>query len=167
MESVRIVRTAGSLGPLPENPFPVADFLARPLVARVATGIRHVRPVWFLWEEETFWVFSGPWSTLPRRLADEPRFELVVDTCEFDSGITQQVIARGLGTTAPFDRARGRRKLVRYLGGDESRWDKRFTLDGAAEAGAVWVKLVPDTLLVNDLSFAPSSHGSAPDGAHG
>jgi hypothetical protein len=34
-----------------EPPFDVAAFLAKPLVARVATAGPTARPVWFLWEE--------------------------------------------------------------------------------------------------------------------
>jgi methylenetetrahydrofolate reductase (NADPH) len=39
----------------------------------------------------------------------------------------RQVIARGRAELLPFDVPRGRRKLARYLGGDEGRWDDRFT----------------------------------------
>jgi hypothetical protein len=155
--SVKAVRGKGGLGSLDGAPFDVAEFLARPLVARLATAGPVVRPVWFLWEDEAFWVFTGSWSLLPRRLAKNPEFELVVDTCDLRTGVTRQVIAGGRGDTVPFDSARARRKLVRYLGADESRWDPRFALP--AGPGAVWARLVPDVLRAVDHSFR------LPDGA--
>ena len=50
----------------------VDDFLAQPLVARVATNGPDVRPVWFLWEDGAFWWLTGPWSRLAEHLRDDP-----------------------------------------------------------------------------------------------
>ncbi|MEU4212424.1 pyridoxamine 5'-phosphate oxidase family protein [Streptomyces sp. NPDC026206] len=142
-------------------PFDVEKFLRQPLVARVATGKRIVRPVWFLWEDEAFWIFSGKWSRLTDRLRSDSAFELVVDTCDIRTGRTLQVIARGHGSVVEFDFDRARRKLVRYLGPDESLWDDRFRppKEGAAK-DIWWAKLVPDTLWISDQSFKPSIGGS-------
>ncbi|MFD5536639.1 pyridoxamine 5'-phosphate oxidase family protein [Streptomyces sp. NPDC127079] len=154
----KATRGGGSFGPLTGAPFDVSAFLAQPLVARLATTGPVVRPVWYLWEDESFWVFTGPWSRLPDRLARNPVFELVVDVCDPGTGVTRQVVASGQGRTVPFDTARARRKLVRYLGPNESRWDARFALgESATESGALWAQLVPDVLRVADLSFTPSA----------
>ena len=51
---------------------------------------------------------------------------------------------------------RGRRKLTRYLGADESKWDDRFRRylhDDPAATGAVWLRLVPAILTAKDLSY--------------
>jgi hypothetical protein len=69
----------------------------------------------------------------------------------------RQVIARGRAEILPFDVARGRRKLSRYLGEDETRWDRRFRhylLDDPAEKGTVWLRLRPDSLVASDLSYS-------------
>jgi hypothetical protein len=158
MKSTQIRRrTSGAFGPLDDAPFDVAAFLARPLVARVSTGHNVVRPVWFLWEDETFWVLIGDWSGLGRRLLRDPVFEVVVDTCELSTGTVRQVVGRGRGEVVPFDTGRGRRKLVRYLGPEQDRWDPRFSLHGDPnDRGVRWARLVPDTLRILDLSFESS-----------
>jgi Pyridoxamine 5'-phosphate oxidase len=107
-------------------PFDVDTFLAQPLTARVATSGPTVRPTWYLWEDGTFWILTGPWATLPARVQADPAIAIVVDVCDLATGLVQQVIARGRAEILPFDVARGRRKLSRYLGQDETRWDDRF-----------------------------------------
>ncbi len=136
-----------------EDGFDLEASLARPLVARVATSGPRVRPVWFLWEEERFWWLTGPWSALPRQLEADPRVALVVDDCDLATGEVRQVVAHGQAQVHPFDVALARRKLVRYLGGDETRWDSRFreTLDGVDEARLV--RLAPQRLIARDLSY--------------
>jgi hypothetical protein len=143
----------------PEDvPFDVPALLAAPRVARLATTGPTVRPVWFLWEDNAFWVFIGTWSTLDRRLARDPAFELVVDICELDTGLVRQVVARGKGEVLPLDAPRARRKLVRYLGPDEQRWDPRFSLHGdVVTRGLRWARLTPERMIVKDLSFRPAS----------
>lgn len=138
-------------------PFDIDSFLAQPLVARVATSGPIVRPVWYLWEDGCFWVFIGPWSGLGRRLEEDPIFDLSVDVCDLRTGLVRQVLARGDGFTQPLDRPRARRKLVRYLGPDESTWDPRFSLAGDLEARKLyWARLVPRRVAARDLSFQPS-----------
>ncbi|MFG2222856.1 pyridoxamine 5'-phosphate oxidase family protein [Streptomyces sp. NPDC048644] len=163
----KATRRGSSFGPLTDAPFDVPAFLAQPLVARLATDGPVVRPVWYLWEDESFWVFTGSWSRLPDRLARNPAFELVVDVCDPGTGLTRQVVASGRGRTVAFDTARARRKLVRYLGPDESRWDARFALsESTAASGALWARLDPDVLRVADLSFTPSAIEAGTVAAH-
>ncbi|MGH3682450.1 MAG: pyridoxamine 5'-phosphate oxidase family protein [Natronosporangium sp.] len=137
--------------------FDVTAFLARPLTARLATNGPTVRPVWFLWEDDAFWIITGPWSSLPGRVRADPAVALVVDECDLATGTVRQVIARGQAELAPFDVPRGRRKLSRYLGADETRWDPRFRrylyLD-PVEAGTAWLRIHPDSLGAKDLSYA-------------
>ncbi|WP_326688000.1 MULTISPECIES: pyridoxamine 5'-phosphate oxidase family protein [unclassified Streptomyces] len=142
-----------------EHDFDVAAFLARPLTARVATQGPTVRPTWFLWEDGAFWILSGTWARLPGRIRQDPGLALVVDECELTTGLVRQVIARGRAEIVPFDVPRGRRKLRRYLGEDESLWDRRFVRylhDDPAERGTVWVCLRPDRMVANDLSYTPA-----------
>lgn len=137
--------------------FDVDSFLSQPLTARIATHGPAVRPVWFLWEDGAFWVLTGPWARLFDHVRSHPRVALVVDVCDIATGLVQQVIARGDAELVPFDVPRGRRKLVRYLGTDESRWDERFVHylhDNPSERGTAWLRLVPDSLTAQDLSYS-------------
>ncbi|GAA3371088.1 hypothetical protein GCM10017744_097430 [Streptomyces antimycoticus] len=146
----------GTFPGLDKAPFDVDAFLARPLVARLATEGPRVRPVWFLWADHAFWVLTGPWARLEERLERAPVFELVVDSCDLATGTVHQVIARGHGRVVDFDTDRGRRKLTRYLGEREELWDARFSLrDDPSARGTRWALLEPDTLWIADLSFRP------------
>lgn len=115
------------------------------------------RPTWYLWEDSAFWILTGPWTRLCSRIRADPAVALVVDECDPATGIVRQVIVHGNGILLPFDVPRGRRKLGRYLGTDESRWDNRFQrylYDDPADRGTVWLR-VPATLLrAKDLSYS-------------
>jgi hypothetical protein len=63
-------------------PFDVDAFLAQPLTARVAASGPTVRPTWYLWEDEAFWILTGPWATLPARVRTDPAIAIVVDVCD-------------------------------------------------------------------------------------
>jgi nitroimidazol reductase NimA-like FMN-containing flavoprotein (pyridoxamine 5'-phosphate oxidase superfamily) len=137
--------------------FEIDDFLSRPLTARVATNGPTVRPVWFLWEDRAFWILTGPWARLLSRVREDPALALVVDECDLRTGRVRQVIARGSAEVLAFDVARGRRKLARYLGDDEERWDQRFRrylYEDPAEKGTTWLRLRPSSLVARDLSYA-------------
>ena len=85
-----------------------------------------------------------------------PAIALVVDECNLATGLVRQVIARGRAEVLPFDMPRGRRKLTRYLGADQARWDQRFlryVLDDPVEKGTAWLRLRPDFLTAKDLSY--------------
>ncbi|GIF75745.1 pyridoxamine 5'-phosphate oxidase family protein [Asanoa siamensis] len=138
--------------------FDVEAFLARPLTARLATSGPTVRPVWYLWEDSAFWIITGRWWRVHAHVKADPRIALVVDECDLATGIVRQVIVRGRGELVPFDLPRGRRKLRRYLGVDESRWDPRFRLaDGVADSSQTknaWLRIGVESLVAKDLSFS-------------
>lgn len=143
-------------GDVTPPPFDIDAFLSQPLTARIATDGPSVRPVWFLWEECAFWVLTGPWTKLFQRVSADPQIALVVDVCDIATGLVRQVIARGRAELVPFDVPRGRRKLVRYLGTDESRWDSRFVRylhDDPDQRGTMWLRLTPSSLTAHDLSY--------------
>lgn len=147
------------------HPFDVDSFLRQPLTARLATNGPTVRPVWFLWEDGAFWILTGPWTRLSGRIGTDPAVALVVDECDLATGLVRQVIARGRAELVPFDVERGRRKLVRYLGTDEARWDERFVrylYDDPAERGTLWLRLEPGSLVARDLSFVSPLPVTAP-----
>ena len=155
---------AGVMTRVADHDFGVAEFLARPLTARVATNGPTVRPAWYLWEDGAFWLLTGPWARLLSRVQADPAVAIVVDECDLVTGTVRQVIARGQAELVPFDVPRGRRKLARYLGPDESRWDQRFRRylhDDPAARGTVWLRLRPARLTATDLSYEtwPSGPG--------
>ncbi|MBC9713463.1 pyridoxamine 5'-phosphate oxidase family protein [Streptomyces sp. TRM66268-LWL] len=143
--------------------FDVDTFLQQPLTARLATSGPTVRPVWFLWEDGAFWVLTGPWARLFDRVQKDPAVALVVDECDIATGRVLQVIARGRAELVPFDVPRGRRKLSRYLGADESLWDERFIgylHDDPAQRGTKWLRLTPTSLKATDLSYTVTPPGA-------
>lgn len=138
------------------TPFDVDAFLARPLVARVATNGPTVRPVWYLWEDRAFWILTGPWTKLFSRVQADPVLALIVDECDLATGVVRQVIVRGRAELLPFDVPRGRRKLVRYLGSDEGCWDERFRgylYDDPQSRGTMWLRVPAESMIVDDLSY--------------
>lgn len=141
---------------MPTYVFDVDEFLNQPLTARVATNGPTVRPTWFLWEQGAFWILTGSWTKLLGRVRADPAVAITVDVCDTATGLVRQVIARGSAEILPFDVPRGRRKLSRYLGGDETRWDERFReylYADPAEKGTAWLRVRPESLLANDLSY--------------
>jgi nitroimidazol reductase NimA-like FMN-containing flavoprotein (pyridoxamine 5'-phosphate oxidase superfamily) len=136
--------------------FDLDAFLARPFTARLATARPAVRPVWYLWEDERFFILVGPWNRVPADVTADPRVALVVDTCDLITGECLQVVARGTGELVPYDQARARRKLVRYLGPDPARWDERFRLYLTDAPEAQLLRVTPTSLSARDLSFGPS-----------
>lgn len=134
----------------------VREFLSRPLTAHLATHGPHLRPVWFLWENDAFWILTGPWSTVRRDLGIDPRVALVVDTTNLATGETKQVVATGQGEILPWDPDRGWRMLRRYLGDDTDAWDDRFQAYLRGESGSVWLRLSASGPTLIDLSFVPS-----------
>jgi hypothetical protein len=142
------------------HPFDIDTFLAQPLTARIATNGPTVRPVWFLWEEDAFWILIGPWTKLHERVQRDPELAILIDVCDLERGLVRQVVARGATELRPFDVDRGRRMLERYLGTDESDWDERFRrylYTDPSEIGTVWLHLVPRTLRALDLSYRPAT----------
>jgi nitroimidazol reductase NimA-like FMN-containing flavoprotein (pyridoxamine 5'-phosphate oxidase superfamily) len=136
--------------------FDLDAFLAQPLTARIATNGPTVRPTWYLWEDEAFWILSGPWAKLLDRVKVDPVLAITVDVCDTATGLVRQVIASGRADILPFDVPRGRRKLIRYLGPAEDQWDARFShflRADSAETGTVWIRLLPTSIKAIDLSY--------------
>ena len=132
--------------------FDLDAFLARPLVARLATSGPTVRPLWYLWEDHEFWWLTGDWSRLTTLLERDPRVALVVDTCDLATGEVLQVTARGTAVIEPFDVERARRWGRRYLGEDERDW-RRFNDGVFGEPSTRFARLRPGMLRARDLSY--------------
>jgi Pyridoxamine 5'-phosphate oxidase len=141
---------------MPRRDFDIDEFLGQPLTARLASGGPAVRPVWYLWEERSFWILTGPWSHVPAEISNSAGVALVIDTCDLATGECLQVVVHGTGELLPFDQQRGQRMLERYLGSELSTWDPRFHRYLLHEPDALWLRVSPHSLTARDLSFAPS-----------
>lgn len=154
---VHFSKTDGTFGSFTGAQFDVTRFLARPLVGRLATTGPVVRPFWYVWEDQSFWMITGAWSVLDQRLKACSDFEAVIDSCDLDTGETLQVIAHGRASVVDFDVERGRRILTRYAGPHERHWDARFKLEPDPSAyGTRLARLAPDDIWTVDLSFQPA-----------
>jgi hypothetical protein len=132
----------------------VEDFLARPLVAHLATTGPTVRPIWFLWDGAAFWWLTGEWSRLSSILERDPAVVLVIDSCDLASGEVLQVTVRGATEIVPFQREIAIRKLSKYLGADQSRWPQERFRDPLTDPSMRLVRLVPARPpALRDLSF--------------
>lgn len=135
--------------------FDLEQFLARPLVARLATvwrGEPRVRPVWYLFDDAAFWWLTGPWSVIDREIALDPAVELVIDTCDLASHEVLQVRARGNAEFQPFHRQRALQWGERYLGPDHTTWG-RFATGVFDNTETRFVRMRPMWLRAQDLSW--------------
>lgn len=136
----------------------VEDFLAQPLVARVAANGPNgptVRPVWFLYEEEVLWWLTGSYSRLGTWLEVDPRVQVVIDSCDLVAGEVLSVTMSGEARVRPFEAGLASRKLSKYLGPDPERWPSRFraTFEDPSARLIALVPIHPPRL--RDLSFTP------------
>jgi hypothetical protein len=135
--------------------FDLDAFLSQPLVARLATSQESgpsVRPVWYQFDDGAFWWITGQWSGLAEILRRDPRVELVVDTCDLETGKVLQVRARGQAELRPFDTARAQRWGERYLGPDRTRWG-RFASSVFENPSSRFMVMRPTWLRARDLSW--------------
>ena len=142
-----------------EGSLDLDEVLSRPLFAHLSTASPHgprSSPVWFLWEEGAVWILANrAHDTFPARIEAEPRCALSVVDLELHRGRVHHVGMRGTATVVPFDPLRARHKLRRYLGPDESRWDRQlFTLD--PRKPLVFIRFEPETVVLRDQSYAGS-----------
>ena len=139
--------------------FDLDEFLARPLFAHLATasqaGARE-SPMWFLWEDDAIWIIGNrKTDTFPARIQREPRCAIGIVDFDRTRGLVQHAGLRGRATLEPFEPARARRLLRRYLGSREERWDARFR-ETLNDADNLLVRFEPETIVVRDVSYAPS-----------
>jgi nitroimidazol reductase NimA-like FMN-containing flavoprotein (pyridoxamine 5'-phosphate oxidase superfamily) len=132
----------------------VDEFLARPLVAHLATAGPSVRPIWFLWDDAAFWWLTGDWSRLDETLARDPAVTLGIDSCDLVTGEVLAVTARGQAEIVPWQREIAVRKLSKYLGADESRWPQERFRRPMEDGSMRLVRLRPHSPpRLRDLSF--------------
>ena len=99
------------------------EFLARPLLARLATASRdgqpHVVPVWFMWEDGFIWVSSFRSTKKISDLEKNPKCAIVIDVEQAEKQMAAVAIegtAELLNTPIEETRARIERIYAKYLG---------------------------------------------------
>lgn len=131
--------------------------LARPLFCFLATtddGEPRNSALWFLWEDEAFWIIADTEKTYPERVERNPSVELAIVDFDVTTGKVQHVGVRGRATVEPHDPDRARRLLRRYLGPDESQWDDdRFPDPETWDDRMVFVRVEPETVVARDQSY--------------
>ncbi len=136
------------------------DFLARPLFCFLATtddDEPRVSPLWFLWEDEAFWIVADTDKTYPDRIRRNPSVALAVVDFDASTGTVQHVGVRGRATVEPHDPARAKRLLRRYLGPDEEQWDQsRFPDPATWDDRMAFVRVESETVVARDQSYVPS-----------
>ena len=143
--------------------FDVEVFLAEPNIVRLATNGPTIRPLWYQWEQGSFWIINGPWAKLFARLQLDRKVALMIDVGEYVTGRIYQVMAHGDAETMPYDIPRARRMLHRYLGSDEACWSKAPDdysgyLREPGPPGAVWLKIKPKMFKLFNFSYASSPY---------
>ena len=141
--------------PSDEADFPIAEFLARPLMAHLATasseGPRE-SPLWFLWEDQAIWLAGTTRDSFPRRIAADGRCALGVVDFDVHGGVLQHVGMRGVAEVVPLDLERLYRLLRRYLGEDRSNWNEEFQRS-VIDHLDLMVRFVPSSTVVRDQSY--------------
>jgi hypothetical protein len=141
--------------------FDLDEFLSRPLYAHLAHlgegGVRE-SPVWFHWDGEALWIIGG--SSFSENLRRHPQCAIGIVDWQLAAGLSHHVGFRGTAEVLPFDPDMARTIFRRYFGPDEADWDPRFREDYAA-AAIPMIRFTPETAVIRDQSFRPSSWARA------
>jgi nitroimidazol reductase NimA-like FMN-containing flavoprotein (pyridoxamine 5'-phosphate oxidase superfamily) len=134
-------------------------FLARPMIARLATSLDdrpHVLPMWYRWDGSALWMETSPTFRNYRILKRNPRVAVAID--ESLGGLQlRAVVMRGSAEVIeePADVVRDgvRRIYERYLDADEMRGAGEEMLTSARH---VLIRLRPATMTTWDSTAAPA-----------
>src|SRR5277367_4497676 len=78
------------------TPAEVKEFLAEPVVARIATidenGVPYVTPVWQEWDGEAFWMVVRELAAWVAHIKKNPNVGI---SCAHDSGTYRRIVAQG------------------------------------------------------------------------
>jgi len=122
--------------------FDLDAFLAQPLMAHLATASEagpRDSPVWFLWEDGAIWLVGNTCA---------------VGIVQFDlaRGLLRHVGIRGVGAVERLDHDRLKRLLRRYLGDDETAWNRDFNAS-VIDRLELMIRIQPTSILARDQSY--------------
>ena len=132
------------------SPEEIKEFLAGPVVARVATiddsGLPYITPVWEEWDGEAMWIIPREKSAWVQHIKQNPN---VAISCAMDSGTYARVLMRGKAEIhsgpEPMEGKCleiGNRMAVRYLGERGPEY-----LVPTLERPRYLIKFVPDQII--------------------
>ena len=137
------------------EPFDLDAFLARPLIAHLATASGDgpcESSIWFLWEDAAIWLVANTADSFPKRIRIESRCALGFVEFDVDRGILRHVGMRGSATLQSVDDARLHRFLRRYLGEDPALWNPRFRETVVAGLDLM-IRFDPASMVMRDQSY--------------
>ena len=133
----------------------LGSFLERPLFAHLATASEdgpRSSPVWFSWTDALWIIGNDRTDTFPERIRKDARCAVSIVNYDARTGLVEHVGMRGQATVKPFEAERARKLLRRYLGNDETLWDKRFRTT-LTDPENVLIAFTPETVVVQDVSY--------------
>ena len=144
-----------------ERDFDVDSFLARPLMAHLATCGEAgpcETPVWFLWEDGAIWMIASSSSSFPKRLQRDPKAAIGIVDFDLERGVLRHLGLRGVATVESVDVERRTRLIRRYLGSQEQ-WDPWFR-EAVIDRQDLMVKFIPATAVARDQSYFRSGNAT-------
>jgi Pyridoxamine 5'-phosphate oxidase len=149
--------------PPPEDPeFDLDSFLARPLMAHLATGSpegARESPLWFLWEDGALWFIGNDRDSFPRRVAQDGRCAVGIVEFDLGRGLLLHVGMRGDAEVVPLDQDRCHRLLRRYLGEDRDKWEPEFR-STVVDRLDLMVRFVPTSVVARNQSYFAAGHST-------
>lgn len=109
-------------------------------------------PVWFLFEDDRFWLIGTNRDSFVHRLRAEPRCALGIVDFDARAGILRHLGIRGRAAIGPMQPARLNRLLERYLGPDEAEWNAWFQAN-VVEPLDVMIEITSTSTVAKDASF--------------
>ena len=146
-----------------QKDFELDAVLQKPLVAHLSTvEVDEPRdsPVWFIWEDESVWIFGTSKDSFVKRLKQEPRCALGVVDFDLDKGVLRHVGIRGTSQVGNVDHSRLVRFVSKYLGGDQEMWNEWF-VKNVVDPIDVMVRITPKSIVAKDVSFFKTGPGFA------
>jgi len=129
--------------------------LQKPLMAHLSTveaDEPRDSPVWFIWEDDSLWIFGTSEDSFVRRLKEEPRCAIGIVDFNLDKGVLRHVGIRGTSNIEDVDPNRLFRFVSKYLGDDKEKWNKWF-VKNIVDPLDVMVKITPKSMVSKDVSF--------------
>src|SRR5215472_14056558 len=140
----------------PLTPQEIADLAALAIPAHLATldpaGFPRIIPIWFLWEDGSFYLSSGPQSRHVQDLARDRRAGLciTIEESQTETGYRpfRQIMVRGRADVLPDTNASWARKLIsKYIAGEAG----RLRAELEAKKPHVVIVLCPERFLTTGL----------------